>query len=130
MLRPYITPSHQPFVYGFHQYVALIMKMFSAGAVSMLRIEEPNLKSPLSSKAERLCVQTKYSVEPGMYSQRSTALPRSDLKLKLWLPNDIGCAGPGPSGSTVYEFVESTYAIVEPLSRPSRVHDALSGLAI
>ena len=84
----------------------------------MLPIEEPNLKSPLSSAAERLCVHTKYSVDPGRYSQRRTALPRSDLKLKSWFPNDIGWAGPTPSGSTVYEFVESTYVIVEPLSRP------------
>ena len=84
------------------------MKMFSAGARSMLRIDEPSRKSPLSSEADRLCVHTKNSVEPGMYSQRSTALPRNDLKLKFWLPNDSGCAGPAPSGSTVYEFVEST----------------------
>src|SRR5206468_6122542 len=86
--------------YGFHQYVALIMKMFSAGALSILRIDEPSLRSPLSSKAERLCVHTKYSVEPRMYSQRSTALPRSDLKLKSGLPKENGCAGPAPSGST------------------------------
>src|SRR2546427_2264521 len=76
--------------HGFHQYVALTMKMFSAGALSMLPIDEPNLKFPLSSAAERLCVHTKNSVEPGMYSQRSTALPRSDLKLKSGLPNVNG----------------------------------------
>src|SRR5947208_6332446 len=86
--------------HGFHQYVALTMKIFSAGALSMLPIDEPNLKLPLSSAAERLCVHTKNSVEPGLYSQRSTALPRSDLKLKSGLPNENGCTGPAPSGST------------------------------
>ena len=41
--------------------------------------------APLSSDAERLWVHTKNSVDPGMYSQRSTAFPRSDLKLKSGL---------------------------------------------
>src|SRR5213595_1399530 len=71
--------------HGFHQYDALIMKMFSAGARSIWLIDEPNRKLPSSSDAERLCVHTKNSVEPGMYSHRKTALPRSDLKLKSGL---------------------------------------------
>src|SRR3989304_2928900 len=37
-----------------------------------------------------------------MYSHRSTAFPRSDLKLKSGLSNEKGTAGPVPSGSTVY----------------------------
>src|SRR6266536_4088955 len=93
--------------HGFHQYVALIMKMFSAGARNIRPTDEPNRKSPTSSKSDRLWVHTKYSVDPGMYSQRSTALPRSDLKLKSGLPKDNGCAGPAPSGSTSYDLVES-----------------------
>src|SRR6266540_4010348 len=103
-LRPYqnhivtyttITDSHQHAIrvplrsitnksllcddHGFHQYVALIMKMLSAGARNIRPIEEPKRKSPLISESSRFCVHTKYSVEPGMYSHRSTALPRSDL---------------------------------------------------
>src|SRR5437016_7767643 len=57
--------------------------MFSALACSSRSIDCRNWKSPMFSSSERLCVHTKKIVEPGRYSQRSTALPRSDTKLKF-----------------------------------------------
>src|SRR5438128_11770208 len=68
--------------YGFHQYVALIMKMLSALACISRSSERWKAKSPMSSTSCRVWVHTKNSVEPGRYSQRSTALPRSDRRLK------------------------------------------------
>src|SRR5438876_6628857 len=60
--------------------------MFSALACSSRSIDCRNWKSPMFSSSERLCVHTKKIVEPGRYSHRSTALPRSDTELKLgWL---------------------------------------------
>src|SRR5438093_12064343 len=88
-MNPSLCDDH-----GFHQYVALIMKMLSAGARNIRPIEDPKRKSPLISESSRFCVHTKYSVEPGMYSQRSTALPRSDLQLKSGLPKENGLSGP------------------------------------
>src|SRR5688500_839496 len=60
-------------------------------------------KSPSGALDDLFCCQTKYSVEPGRYSQRSTALPRNDRKLKSGSPKEIGVAAvPAPSASTVY----------------------------
>jgi len=59
-------------------------------------------RSPTVALWLRAWVQTTNIVEPGRYSQRSTALPRSERKLKLGSLNVNGCAGPPASGSTVY----------------------------
>src|SRR3989442_8708258 len=58
------------------------MKMLSAWARISRSSERWKAKSPTSSESCRVWVQTKNSVEPGRYSQRNTALPRSDRKLK------------------------------------------------
>jgi len=58
------------------------MKMLSALACISRSSERWKAKSPMSSTSCRVWVHTKNSVEPGRYSQRSTALPRSDRKLK------------------------------------------------
>src|SRR5438309_2185106 len=57
--------------------------MLSALACSSRSIDCRNWKSPVFSSSDRLCVHTKKIVEPGRYSHRSTALPRSETKLKL-----------------------------------------------
>jgi len=55
---------------------------------------------------------------PAMYSQRSTALPSAKFEVEaLVAERHRPAPGPWPSGSTV-SSLESTYAIVEPLSRP------------
>ena len=55
-----------------------------------------------TSPPERCCVHTKNIVEPGRYSHRSTAVPRSERLVKFGSPKLNGAAGPAPSGSTVY----------------------------
>src|ERR1700741_4841902 len=51
----------------------------------------PKRKSPSSTPRLRSCCHTKKSVEPGRYSQRSTALPRMDRKVKS--SSCAGCVG-------------------------------------
>src|SRR5690348_7493952 len=62
----------------------------------------PKSKSPTGSNPVRCCVHTKYTVDPGRYSHRSTALPRSDRVVKSGSAKENAGAGPAPSGSTVY----------------------------
>ena len=63
------------------------MKMLSGIVSTSWRIAWLNWNSPELSTSPRLCVQTKYTVEPGRYSHRSTAFPRRDFKLKSGLEN-------------------------------------------
>src|SRR5687767_2632636 len=70
-------------------------------------------KSPSGALDDRFCCHTKYSVEPGRYSHRSTALPRRERKLKSGSPNEIGCAAvPAPSASTVYSVPPELVVVV------------------
>jgi hypothetical protein len=59
----------------------------------------PNAPSASTSSASG--VHTKNRVEPGRYSHRKTALPRSEANRKSGFPNENGSAAPPPSGSTV-----------------------------
>jgi len=57
--------------------------------------------SILPVPAEQFVLHTKKSVEPGRYSQRTTALPNSDRELKSLLLIVTLWRGPAPSGSAV-----------------------------
>ena len=46
----------------------------------------PKRKPPGTSSFSRACCQTTNSVEPGLYSQRSTLVVRNDFTLKSGLP--------------------------------------------
>src|SRR5204863_3986089 len=59
----------------------------------------PKSIRPRDSADSPLRVHTTDSVEPGWYSQRNTALPRSDRNVKSWRGMTNGAAGPAPSGS-------------------------------
>ena len=74
--------------------------MWSPGASSNERVSRPSRKSPGSSRLTRSWVQTKKAVEPGRYSQRSTTLTLSDLKLKSGSFRANGAAAPAamPAG--------------------------------
>ena len=65
----------------------------------MERASRPSSESPFGWMSERRCCHTRYMVEPGRYSQRRTALPRSDWLLKSWFSTVKMAAGPLPSGS-------------------------------
>src|ERR1043166_2428248 len=62
------------------------------------RPENPSKRGTVSDP-EQSRVHTKNSVEPGRYSHRSTALPRSERSPKLGSVTRTGGRGPGPSGS-------------------------------
>src|SRR2546421_10709837 len=90
--------------------------MLSALAWSSRSIDCRNWKSPMFSSSERLCVHTKKIVEPGRYSHRSTALPRSDTKLKLGSLKARESALFPVIGCTTY--VPSDARAIVPPSRP------------
>src|SRR5687768_3808370 len=70
-------------------------------------------KSPSGALDDLFCCHTKYSVDPGRYSQRNTALPRSERKLKSGSPNEMGVAAvPAPSASTVYSVAPELVVVV------------------
>lgn len=62
----------------YNQYDIFIKNILSAFKLNKLLNECPKLNSPVGSVSCLVCVHTKYSVEPGKYSQRNTALPRKD----------------------------------------------------
>src|SRR6267143_1721193 len=101
--------------------------MLSALACSSRSIDCRNWKSPLFSSSERLCVHTKKIVEPGRYSHRSTALPRSETKLKLGSGNVRESPALPVIGCTTYVPPE-VRAIVPP-SRPYTLKSKLRGRA-
>src|SRR5690348_9093164 len=76
--------------------------MLSGCASNRPRTSRENERSPFGATSLRDCVHTRKMVEPGRYSQRNTAFPRSERKLKFGSLNENGLAGPVPSGSTVY----------------------------
>src|SRR5437667_12653466 len=58
--------------------------MFSDGPRNSALASSPNRMSPRGRSGIRLLrVHTTNSVDPGRYSQRSTAFPRNDRKVKL-----------------------------------------------
>ena len=60
------------------------------------------LKLPIGSVSDLFCCHTKYNVEPGRYSHRITALPRSERKLKFGsLKEKRSARVPAPSASIV-----------------------------
>src|SRR5437868_4707624 len=73
--------------------------MLSGCASKSADRSRPRLKSPNGAVSLRLCVHTRNNVEPGRYSHRNTAFPRSERKLKSGLVMTNELAGPGPSGS-------------------------------
>lgn len=81
--------------------------MLSGFAPPILSSDRRKRKSPKGSLPDRLCVQTRYKVDPGRYSHRNTAFPRKDTKLKSGLEMVIEGAGPDPSESTIKDFVPS-----------------------
>src|SRR5688572_31640875 len=74
--------------------------MFSDGPWNRDPASSPKLIWPRDSEDDPLRVQTTKIVEPGRYSHRSTALPRSERNVKLGSPNVNVGAGPPPSAST------------------------------
>src|SRR5437868_14644520 len=86
-----------------NQYVAFTRNVFE-GRPNISRVSRPKRKSPSSGvNARRSCCHTKNRAEPGRYSQRITALPRSDCVRKSGLLIENAADGPVPSGSTLYE---------------------------
>src|SRR4051812_12866648 len=76
--------------------------MLSDGPWQRRRMSPDALNRGSDVPAEQLVLQTKNIVEPGRYSQRSTALPFNDRELKLPLPMSTDGRGPAPSGSATY----------------------------
>src|SRR5512133_1023139 len=103
-----------------HQFI-FTRKMLSGRVAVSARASRPRSNSPEASLLLRDCVQTKKSVEPGRYSHRKTALPRSDRTLKFGLPMLNEEAAPAPSGSTVYDVTRPSllrFSTIVPASRP------------
>src|SRR5678815_5758237 len=75
--------------------------MFSGPWSKIARKSREKSKSPNGSAPLRFCCQTRKITEPGRYSQRSTAFPRRERKLKLGSPSAKEGDDPGPSGSIV-----------------------------
>src|SRR5687767_11193823 len=83
--------------------------MLSGCALNRAFRSRPKSKLPIGAVSDLFCCHTKKSVEPGRYSHRTTALPRSARKLKSGSKTLNDAAGPeGPSGSIVYLRVPST----------------------
>src|SRR5215203_4349856 len=100
----------------------------------MSRNASPVLNSPSKGwNALRCCCQTKKSADPGRYSHRTTALPRSDCTLKSGFEIANDGAGPLPSGSTVYpvlvDVAASVVGVIVVPSRPYCVYVVVRGLA-
>ena len=66
------------------------MKMLSGVMLERSRTSLSKSNPPSRPWAFRPCDQTKYRVEPGRYSQRSTVLERNCLKLKSGFWKDSG----------------------------------------
>src|SRR5512140_1149046 len=81
------------------QYDTLSRNTFWGCAAKRAARSRGKSKSPRAATSLRVCVQTRYAVEPGRHSQRSTPVPRSERRLKSGLPIVNGAAGPAPSGS-------------------------------
>src|SRR6266540_6234280 len=77
--------------------------MFSDGPRNRARASSPKSTVPRVSDDDPLRVHTRYKVEPGRYSQRRTALPRSDRSVKLGSSTGKGRVGPPPSTSMKIE---------------------------
>src|SRR5687768_8372036 len=67
-MLPYLPIHHVPFT----------TNTFSGLVFHSSPMSFPKSKSPFGWNPKRLCCHTKNSAEPGRYSQRTTALPRSE----------------------------------------------------
>src|SRR3972149_5373536 len=76
------TSSPRSILHSPNQYVSLTMNTFSASADHRARKSRPSAAVPVVTSSSRPCCQTRNSVEPGRYSQRITALTRSERTLK------------------------------------------------
>src|SRR5437867_1392116 len=73
--------------------------MFCDGPWNTAPASSPKSIRPRDSADSPLRVHTTNSVEPGWYSQRNTALPRSDRNVKCWCGTTDGGDGPAAAGS-------------------------------
>jgi len=83
-----------------HQ-VPLRTNTFSGGTPHSPLKSRLRSNSPVPRKPNLLCCHTRNSAEPGRYSHRSTALPRSKRLLKSRSEKVNAGAAPAASGSTV-----------------------------
>ena len=63
----------------YNQYVNFTINILSGLIAIILFIDLPSSNSPLGSISSRLCVQTRYKAEPGIYSHRNTAFPLNEI---------------------------------------------------
>src|SRR5258707_14305285 len=92
--------------------------MFWAGPWNSERESAPKSIAPRYRLESLSRVHTRYSVAPGGYSQRNTALPRSDRNVNVGSLNWKLFAGPPPSGSIVTVLGDPGVTDTVPMSWP------------
>src|SRR5262249_16522340 len=118
---------HETALHLLNQCARRTGKTSSGCAENRRRTSRRGVKTPGFGPCCRFSCQKKYSFEPSRHSHRKMAFTRTDLKLKSGLPKVNGCAGPSPSGSTVYCPVVSTE--ICPVSMPYRENENVFGSA-
>ena len=108
-----------------HQ-LALTRKMLSGRAANRASRSRTKASVPNAASADRDCVHATYSTDPGRYSHRNTAFPRSDCELKSGLLIANGAAGPALSGSTVYFVTMPSLFVVAAIVPRSRPYTSVS----
>ena len=72
-----------------NQYENLTRKTFRGSTPKMSWKSRPKRKPPCTASFSRACCQTMKSVEPGLYSHRSTFVVRNDFTLKSGSPTSV-----------------------------------------